>query len=274
MPELPEVETIQRALRPYLLGRSFRRVEIFAEKLRTPLAPLLDPELLNRPVVDVRRRARYLIIELSGGDALLLHLGMSGVIRLEAPRARRKHEHIIIDLDDGMTFRFECTRRFSIVTPVQLKSPGAEPTELAGLGVEPLDETRFTAAGLHAMLENKHTPIKSALMDNAVVVGVGNIYATESLFAARLSPLHPAHTLSISQCETLVAEVRRILRAAIEAGGSSIRDYKHLDGTEGLFVQQMAVYGRKGLPCPRCGATLQSVRIAGRSSCYCPECQK
>lgn len=273
MPELPEVETVKNALRRCIVGRSFTKIEIFTEKMRTPLAPLLDPALLASPVIDVRRRARYLIIELANGRGLLVHLGMTGVIRVEPPRERRKHEHIVAAMDDGMTLRYECVRRFSIVEPVSLNHPGAEPAELSGLGPEPLTD-EFTAGHLHRELKKRKGPVKVAVMDNAVVVGVGNIYATEALYAAGIRPDRPACRVTAKECAALTAEIKQVLAEAIEAGGSSIRDYRHVDGSEGAFAQQLSVYGRSGAPCPVCGTPVEAKKLGGRTSSYCPQCQK
>ncbi len=273
MPELPEIETVKNALARCLPGRRITAIELYAEKMRTPLAPLKSPELLNSPIVEVRRRARYLVIELANGMGILMHLGMTGVVRVEPPRQRRKHEHVVATLDDGMTLRFECPRRFSVMQPVRLPAPGAEPAELARLGIEPLD-AGFTGRYLHDRLARRKGPAKVAVMDNAIVVGVGNIYATEALFAAGIRPDRPADALSLQECESLVAEIRRVLMEAIAAGGSSIRDYRHVDGSEGAFAQELKVYGRAGAPCPHCGAVIEAKKLGGRTSAYCPGCQK
>lgn len=273
MPELPEVETIKNALIPHLVGRAIRRVEVFSPKLREPITPLLDAALEGRRITGVRRRARYFLIDLDDGRVLLGHLGMSGVLRIEPESVeRRKHEHLFLHLDDGMIFRFECTRRFSsfkVCTPAR---PGTDPAELGALGVEPLSEA-FTGAMFYQASRNRRGPLKVFLMDNSIVVGVGNIYATEALFAARLSPLRAAGSLSRRECDVLAVEVKRILAEAIELGGSTIHDFKHVDGSEGQFALQLQVYGKGGRACPVCGATLEIKRLGGRSSCYCPRCQ-
>ncbi len=272
MPELPEIETIKRALSACMPGVSGVKMEIFTPKMRTPLAPLLDPGLLHTPVVDVRRRARYLIMEFANRRALLMHLGMSGVIRVEAPRERRKHEHVIMTLSNGMTFRFECTRRFSILIPVTLPAPGAEPLELAGLGVEPLSDA-FTPEYVYRALRERKNPLKVAVMDNAIVVGVGNIYATEALFQAGLHPARLAGSLTRKEASRLVPAIREVLNRAIEAGGTTFHDYRQIDGTEGMFEQELLAYGRAGQPCRHCGSIMVSVKLGGRTSVYCPKCQ-
>ncbi len=273
MPELPEVETIKNALIPRLKGRKIVKTEIFTPKMREPLAPLLQAELDGKTISGVRRRGRYFIIDLDDGRALLGHLGMSGVIRVESANVpKRKHEHIFIHLDDGMIFRFECTRRFSSLKVCTPACPCGELDELNELGVEPLTDD-FNAQMLFETSRKRKTPLKVFIMDNAVVVGVGNIYATEALFASKLNPVTPANELTMENCELLVHNIKDILQAAIAAGGSTIHDFKHVDGSEGQFAQSHKVYGKAGQPCPVCGTTLETIRLGGRSSCFCPQCQ-
>ncbi len=198
---------------------------------------------------------------------------MTGVFRQSEPGdERRKHEHVIFHLDNGRQLRFECTRRFSSITVCELDAPGAEPECLAALGVEPLS-TDFTAAYLYRELHRRKCPVKIALMDNAVVVGIGNIYAAETFFKARISPLRPAHKLTRKECAVLVETARGVLAAAIEAGGTTFSDYRQLDGTEGLFERELLVYGRKGEPCTACGTPITTATQGGRTTFYCPKCQ-
>lgn len=274
MPELPEAHTVAAALKLFLRGRSFEKIEVFIEKLRLPLAPLLDAGLLNQPVTDVRRRARYIIIELANRRALVVHLGMTGVFRQPEPgEGRRKHEHVIFHLDDGRQLRFECTRRFSSIVPCVLDAPGAEPECLAALGVEPLGGD-FTPAYLYRELRRRKCPVKIALMDNAVVVGIGNIYAAETFFRAGISPVRPACEMTRKECSALVKAAGEVLSAAIEAGGTTFSDYRQLDGTEGKFERELLVYGRRGKPCTRCGTPIEIVSQGGRTTFYCPKCQR
>ncbi len=273
MPELPEVETIKNALIPRLKGRKIVKTEIFTPKMREPLAPLLHAELEGKTIAGVRRRGRYFIIDLDDGRALLGHLGMSGVIRVESAHVpKRKHEHIFLHLDDGMIFRFECTRRFSSLKVCTPECPCGALDELNELGVEPLTDD-FNAQMLFEASRKRKTPLKVFIMDNAVVVGVGNIYATEALFASKLNPVTPANELTMENCRLLVHNIKEILHAAIAAGGSTIHDFKHVDGSEGQFAQSHKVYGKAGLPCPVCGTPLETIRLGGRSSCFCPHCQ-
>ena len=273
MPELPEAETVKRALEKHLPGCCFTRIETFVPALRFTLDPLHDPVLLSRKIIAVRRRARYLVVEMTDNRALIFHLGMTGTVRIAAPDVPRlKHEHVIFYLDNGLTFRFEDPRRFGFILPCILPQAGADPVELAGLGPEPLSND-FTPEYLFKALQGKKMKLKTALMDNAIVVGVGNIYANESLFLSGLNPACAAGTVSLAQCRVLVGHICATLRRAIEAGGTTVSDFKGVDGEEGRFVLQLNVYGKNGAPCPRCGATIERVVIGGRGSFYCPACQ-
>ena len=274
MPELPEAENICRALDRALRGRTIKKVEVFTPAMRTSLLPLASAKLEGLEILGTRRRGRYVVADLSDGRALLMHFGMSGVVRVEGPEVpRRKHEHVFLHLDDGRIFRFECTRRFSLLEVTEKLKKGAFPASLASLGAEPLGEG-FTGEYLYAASRRRKVAVKLLLMDNAVVTGIGNIYANETLFAARVSPLRPAPELTLGECAALVAEARKILRRAIAAGGTTISDFLNVDGSEGKFVRELRIYDRAGEPCPRCGETVLCVRQGGRSSFYCQKCQK
>lgn len=274
MPELPEAENIRRALARVLTGRKIVGVEIFSPAMREPLTPLATAGLEKLTFTGFRRRGRYVIADLSDGRALLMHFGMSGVVRVESAKIpRRKHEHMFLHLDDGRAFRFECTRRFSVLKVCTLPEPGGVPAELGTFGPEPLSEA-FNGESLYRASRGRTGCVKPFLMNNCVVAGIGNIYATEILFAARVSPLRPAGELSQRECVLIAAESKRILARAIELGGSSISDFRNVDGSEGKFAQELEVYGRAGLPCGKCGSMIVSQRIGGRTSAFCPGCQK
>jgi formamidopyrimidine-DNA glycosylase len=274
MPELPEVETIKRALVPHLQGRCFSKIETFIDVVRYPLAPLKSPDLLKHEIISVRRRGRYIIIELDNLKCFIIHLGMSGSIRLAAPEdERRKHEHVVFHLSDGQTMRFDCPRRFGFIKVCTLSSTGSDPAELEHLGVEPLSD-HFNAEFLYNALQKRHGKIKNVIMDNKLVVGVGNIYAAESLFASGISPIRAASTLNRAQCSRLTDAIKAVLLKSIEVGGTTIADYKSVDGSEGLFVNELRIYGKEGQPCPECGREILQQRLGGRSSCFCPKCQK
>lgn len=274
MPELPEVENIGRALKKALTGKKILKTEVFSPALRTPLAPLANRDLEGALFLDVRRRGRYLTAELSGRRAFLIHFGMSGVARVEPPSVpKRKHEHIFIHLDDGLIFRFECTRRFSIFELHPLSENKSFPDVLDKLGVEPLSED-FTAAYLFSASQKSRGCVKNFLMDNAVVVGIGNIYATETLFLCGIDPRRSASELTLNECRKLVKHSRNILHQAIKAGGTTISDFLNVDGSKGNFAAALQVYRRAGEKCFKCGSVIEAVKLGGRTSAYCPLCQK
>ena len=271
MPELPEAESIANALRRAITGRTIKAIEIFFPRLRTPLTPLAGAMLEGRKFTGVRRRARYAVCDLDDGRSIVMHFGMSGVVRVEKESPRRKHEHLFIHLDDGKTIKFEDPRRFGMV---EVQEAGADgwPKGLAGIGVEPLSR-QFTGKMLHSHALRRHGPVKNFLMDNSVVTGIGNIYVAEILFSTGISPLRPANRLSAEESEAIVKSAKAILKQAIRMSGTTISDYRNVDGSEGKFAQRLKIYGKAGRPCPRCGTTLQCTMLGGRSSVYCPHCQ-
>lgn len=228
---------------------------------------------MGRRFTDVRRRARYAVADLDDGRALTMHFGMSGVVRVEdASVPRRKHEHVFIHLDNGRIFRFEDPRRFGFLE-VQRCAADGWPECLAGIGVEPLSKN-FTGAMLHEAAMKRKGPVKELIMNNAVVTGIGNIYAAETLFASGVSPLRPSNKLTRGECDALVANAKRILRTAIRWGGTTVSDFLNVDGSEGKFAQKLKMYGMEGRKCRTCGSMIEKVVIGGRASCYCPHCQK
>jgi len=276
MPELPEVEVCRRGIAPELEGEAIRGVVIRAPKLRHPIPPELVSLLPGCRVVAVRRRGKYLLIDCRGDGVegtLILHLGMSGNLRFVPPALPpEKHDHVDLVLG-GQILRFADPRRFGVLLwqPGPPAAAEAHPL-LAVQGIEPLSG-EFTVDWLHAAFSRRSGPVKPVLMDSHLVVGIGNIYASESLFRAGISPLRAANRISAARCGLLVDAVRTTLSDAIAAGGSSIRDYVHSDGGAGCFQIQAGVYDRAGLPCLRCGGEVRQVRQAGRSTYYCPGCQ-
>ncbi len=276
MPELPEVEVCRRGLQPVLETNRIAGVLIRAPKLRQTIPPELAELLPGCRIEAVRRRGKYLLIDCRRPGVegcLIIHLGMSGQLRFVPPgTAPGKHDHFDLELP-GQTLRFTDPRRFGVV----LWQPGPpEDAErhplLASQGIEPLSDA-FTVDWLYAANSKRSGPIKPVLMDSHHIVGIGNIYAAESLFRAGISPLRAANRISRARYELLVAAIRSTLGEAIAAGGTSIRDYIHSDGGSGWFQIQVAVYGRDGQPCIRCGGVVKQVRQAGRSTFYCPGCQ-
>lgn len=276
MPELPEVEVCRRGLQAALLGAQIQAVVIRAPKLRQIIPPELAELLPGCHILAIRRRGKYLLVDCRRPGvegSLIMHLGMSGNLRLVQPDLPpAKHDHFDLRLA-GHTLRLADPRRFGVVL-WQDGPPAAVELHplLANQGIEPLSEA-FTGAWLHNAVARRSGPIKPLLMDSHMVVGIGNIYASESLFRAGISPLRAANRISRARYERLVPAIRETLSAAIAAGGSSIRDYVHSDGGTGWFQIQAAVYGRDGAPCVRCPGVVRQVRQAGRSTYYCPLCQ-
>jgi len=291
MPELPEVETVRRGLEPILVGNVFARVEQRRPDLRFPLPSRFGERLEGRTVEALDRRAKYLLARLDDGEVLVMHLGMTGRFSIAhangtaaAPahpqRKIPKHEHIVFHLGDGTAVRYSDTRRFGIMDLVPAATLDCHAL-FKGLGVEPLGDD-FTPAWLAGRLKGKATSIKAALLDQRLIAGIGNIYACEALHRAGISPLKLAGTLvtksgkPTKKTETLVEGIRTVLTSAIKAGGSSLRDYRHTDGRLGRFQHRFRVYGRDGKPCRRtgCDGIVRRVVQSGRSTFYCPTCQK
>ena len=270
MPELPEVETTRRGLAPHLAGRRIAAVTLRRPDLRWPIPPQVQALLPGQPVAGIHRRAKYLLLETPAGTALL-HLGMSGSLRLlPGDAAPRTHDHVDMALDDGRVLRFNDPRRFGALL---WQPPGELHPLLRGLGPEPLGED-FDGDHLFARSRGRSAPVKAFLMDQRIVVGVGNIYATEALFAAGIHPNRAAGRVSRGRYRALATQVRAVLAHAIERGGTTLRDFISPDGMPGYFEQELAAYGRGGEPCPRCGTRLQQASIGQRASVWCPRCQR
>jgi len=270
MPELPEVETTRRGLLP-LLGLTVSRVVIRNPSLRWPIPAHLPQTLAGQRFRALKRRAKYILVECDSGT-LLLHLGMSGrICLLEQDEPPGKHDHFDIHFTDGHVLRLCDPRRFGAVLWLE-GNPLLHPL-LASLGVEPLEDT-FNGAYLYRQTRSRSVPIKNVIMDSHLVVGVGNIYASESLFRSRISPKTPANKLSKPRCERLVAEIKATLQDALNAGGSSLRDFFGADGNPGYFQQSYFVYGRTGETCRVCGTPIKAIKQGQRSTFYCPVCQK
>ena len=274
MPELPEVETTLRGIEPHILNKTIVQTIVHQPKLRWPVPHDLAETLVNATVLSCNRRAKYLLIRFAHG-LMMIHLGMSGSLRIFTAEDERidqpkKHDHLEFLFDDGTLMRYHDPRRFGAV--LWFAGAAEHHPLLAALGPEPLSDD-FNAAYLHQKLLKQKRAVKVALMDNAVVVGVGNIYANESLFMASILPLRPANRLSLEDCTRLVSCIQIVLQRAITAGGSSLRDFVNSDGNSGYFQQQYAVYGRTQQICHQCGGLIDKVVISQRSTFYCPLCQ-
>jgi formamidopyrimidine-DNA glycosylase len=275
MPELPEVHTICRGLSEALTGKTIVSLEQRREGARLRFPSRFSTRVEGKKIVSVRRRAKFIIMELDGDDAILFHLGMSGRLVLCAKGgAQEKHDHLIFSFNDGLVLKFHDPRRFGICDLVPKKSLDACP-HLKKLGVEPLSQD-LSPEWLEEKLRGRKTSIKSALMDQSIIAGLGNIYVCEALYHAGISPLRQAGKCSEKELKKLVKEIKSVLERAIKAGGSTLRDYVRADGKKGLFQLTFAVYGREGEKCPACHSACRIGRVvqSGRSSFYCPNRQK
>lgn len=280
MPELPEVETVCRGMDNALRGRSITEVHTHREGLRVPFPAKLWERLTGRRIILCRRRAKYIVVELDDGQNLVIHLGMSGQIFLMAPGhiyKARKHDHLIMKFDDGSQLAFNDARRFGVVLLLDKGELETHPS-FRDLGPEPL-ERAFNGKKLAQLLAGKKTDMKAALMDQRVVAGLGNIYVSEALFLAGIGPKRKAGTIKESQANALAAAIKKVLNAAIKAGGSTLKDYRQADGELGYFQHRFAVYDREAKPCPGCTCDVKKTggirRIVqgGRSTFYCPRKQ-
>jgi len=272
MPELPEVEVTRRGIAPELVGRKISGGAIRAARLRYPLCQELPRKLKGKTLLEVGRRGKYLLLKF-GRAAVLIHLGMSGSLRL-LPRGTLPEKHDHVDLEFGeRLLRLRDPRRFGAVLFFAKPDEMARHPLLATLGIEPL-EAEFTPVWLFAATRGRQVPIKQLLMDGHLVVGIGNIYASESLFRAGIDPRTPAGRIGLKRFERLVPAIRATLTQAIAAGGSSLRDFIHSDGSTGYFQQEYFVYGRAGETCRVCGKTIRSLRQGQRATFFCPHCQR
>jgi len=270
MPELPEVETTRLGLAPHLIGRRVQSVTLRRADLRWPIPPEIGAILPGQRIETVRRRAKYLLFETQAGSALV-HLGMSGCLRvLPAKTPVGTHDHVDIGLGQRRVLRFTDPRRFGCLL---WQPPGELHPLLRNLGPEPLAD-EFDGDWLFDLSRKRRVPVKTFLMDQRIVVGVGNIYANEALFAAGISPLRAAGRISRERYQLLAVAVKRILQHAIERGGTSLRDFLNPDSQPGYFEQELMVYGRGSQPCPRCAKPLQQAMIVQRTTVWCGDCQR
>ncbi len=278
MPELPEVETVRRGLLPAMEGRLIERAEVNRPDLRWPFPERMAERLTGARVLALRRRSKYILADLSTGETLLIHLGMSGRMLVSGlvlgeffheHEAPQKHDHVVLHLEGGARVTFNDARRFGAMDLLPTATAEAHPL-LAQIGPEPLGNG-FSAPYLAARLAGRNTPIKTALLDQHLVAGLGNIYVCEVLYRAKIVPTRRAG--DVLDAGALVPIIREVLTEAIEAGGSSLKDYRQTDGELGYFQKAFAVYGREGQPCQTCATPIARLSQSGRSSFYCPSCQ-
>ncbi len=294
MPELPEVETVMRGLKPVLEGRRIAGVTLRRDGLRFPFPQGFAQRLTGQKIVSLARRAKYILMSLDSGDCLLVHLGMTGRFTVFSPSGRQNlgefyfetaageggggtHDHVVLSLDDGTRVVYTDPRRFGIMD-LFAGSEAAAHKLLAAIGVEPLGN-ELNAAYLAERFRGKSAPLKAALLDQRIIAGLGNIYVSEALHRAGLSPKRKSRTLvkksgADARLEELVRHIREILNEAIVAGGSTLQDFAGADGAAGEFQRRFLVYDREGEPCARCGAPIERLVQAGRSTFYCRSCQK
>jgi formamidopyrimidine-DNA glycosylase len=271
MPELPEVETTVRGLATVLEGRRIESIELRRADLRRAFPPDLRQRLTGARVTHLGRRAKYGLIDTDRGDTMVFHLGMSGSWRVD-PAEIGRHDHVLIETDEGRRLSLNDPRRFGSIDLVPTDE--LERTEpFAGMGPEPLDAA-FDGASLAAALAGRKAPIKAMLLDQRIVAGLGNIYVCEALHMARIAPGREAGRLSRPRLDRLAVAIKAVLLEAIGAGGSTLRDYVQPNGELGYFSARWRVYGREGRPCPECGATIRRRTDSGRSTFFCPACQR
>lgn len=269
MPELPEVETTCRGIAKALVGYKITRVHIREGRLRWPVNHQALKRLKNQKILSVSRRAKYILIEFAPGF-LVLHLGMSGSLRLVKPNEScRKHDHIEWQISSGLVLRYHDPRRFGAV--LWAENLEALP-QLQKLGPEPLSSA-FNAQYLFAKAQKSQVVIKSFIMNQQIVVGVGNIYAVESLYLAKIHPLRISSSLSLAECRLLCVTIKRVLKKAIEAGGTTLQDFYQSDGQPGYFAQKLQVYDEAGKPCRKCKTVIEKITVQNRSTYFCSTCQ-
>lgn len=275
MPELPEVETVRRSLIPVVLQKPIKSVDVYYERILQHIqAQGFRDQLLGRRFLDLSRRGKYLVFQLEGELELVAHLRMTGrlIYYSDSSIARAKHTSVIFGFGSGGELRFEDVRKFATLDLV--KAGEYEQIKgLAQLGIEPLSED-FTLRVFQEIIENRTAKIKGLLLDQSKIAGLGNIYADESLFLARIHPERPAHSLKKAETKRLHQAIKGVLAEAIEGQGTTLRDYRTGYGREGSFQNKLQIYGKKGEKCPRCGVDLEHKKVAGRTSHYCPACQR
>jgi formamidopyrimidine-DNA glycosylase len=273
MPELPEIESIRRGLTPLLAGREIRGVTVRERRLREPVVPRRLRELRGRRITAIRRRSKYLLIDTDAKLTLLVHLGMAGQFWVaEAAQPRRSHEHVVFRLDDGRDLRYADSRRFGMLLVIPTAGLERHP-RLDGLGPEPFDD-RLDGETLLRATRGRVRPIKNFLLDTRSIAGIGNIYACEALYRARIDPRRPVGRVGRVRWERLIRSLRQVLCESIESGGTTFRDYLRADGDVGRFAVHLRVYDRDGRPCGNCGRAIRRIVQAGRSTFFCSRCQR
>ena len=270
MPELPEVETTKNGISPHIKGQIVDKVIVRQAKLRWSVPDELH-KMQGQQIQAIRRRAKYLLLDTNIGSCII-HLGMSGSLRIvETGTVAEKHDHVDIDFQHGKTLRLHDPRRFGAV--LWTEEPAEQHKLIAYLGPEPLSDD-FTAQYLHHQAKNRRVSIKVFIMNAQIVVGVGNIYASESLFLAGIHPKRAAGRISLKRLDTLVKSIKQVLHSSIEQGGTTLKDFTNAEGKQGYFQVALNVYGKTGQPCPHCNTPIKQIKLGQRSTFYCSSCQK
>jgi formamidopyrimidine-DNA glycosylase len=266
VPELPEVETIKNELLPHVIGRTITGLEIFWDKMvRQPAAPEFRERVLGRKITDLSRRGKYLFFHLDSGEMLVMHMKMTGSLLINPPDGN--YARAIFQLDGGVAMHFRDPRKFG-----KMWLAADESAVMSKLGPEPLDDD-FAVNTLAGILHNRKAPVKPVLLDQSIIAGIGNMYADESLYEAKIHPARPANSLTDEEIKRLYRAIRRVLRAAIKNGGASVRNYIRPDGNIGTAHDEFRVAHGTGKNCPRCGTPIQRIVVRGRGTYFCPECQ-
>lgn len=274
MPELPEVETVVRGIKPYIQDKQFSNILVRRSDLRIKLCDTLPDICSFSKILDVQRRSKYVLIFLENNYVLVIHLGMSGKLTVSSDQqySPLKHDHVIFDVSDGNKLIFNDPRRFGLVTHIKKQDLSSNKL-FTSLGVEPLTND-LNPDYLYNKLKNRIVPIKQAIMNANIVVGVGNIYACESLFESGICPTRQSGTLSLQEVEKLIIEIKKVLTLAIKAGGSTLKDYAQSSGESGYFQHNFKVYGKEQQNCTSCNLPIIRIRQSGRSTFFCSSCQK
>ncbi len=274
MPELPEAETIATGLRNCITGKRIIKIKCRTKSLRRPISQKkLNNDCAGAKITDVTRRGKAIIVSLTNKKAIIIQLGMTGACRVcPTTTPPLKHEHILFELSGNKSWRYEDPRRFGMVESFDPEDIDNLPLFLKTIGPEPLSDN-FSANYLYSVIKNRKAKIKEIILNQHIVAGIGNIYASEILFCSKIHPATTANNLTIADCRRIVKHTKKILAKAIAAGGTTISDYKDVNGNEGKFSRELLVYGRNGEKCPECHTLIESITIGGRSSFFCPECQ-
>jgi formamidopyrimidine-DNA glycosylase len=282
MPELPEVETVTKGIKPYLEGFVISTSQVLRPQLRIKIPKNFRELTEGSKILVVKRRAKYILISLDNNYTIIIHLGMSGRLTIQEienekvffhhQEKNQKHDHLIIELESGIQLKYNDTRKFGLITITETNDIEKHKL-LAKLGVEPFDNN-LTAEVFHQLIKPKNKTIKSVLLDATIIVGIGNIYACEALFSSGIHPETIASMLKFNKAKTLLTEIKKTLKKAIKAGGSTLKDYSKADGSAGYFQHNFYVYARENQPCKTCKSTIIRIKQNGRSSFLCPKCQK